>query len=330
MSIMLSKGRCEASSIDIMDWMIFLKKKITRINGDDLEKKTTYSIKLSNEVCCFKSQELFIDFNLLHLVWFRRWHDYTHFTRVELLDYPNLAQKVNTHIRAEFKALSNNFYALFEGKWLSNPTKVSVNKLEVMKSTAKVGLKIPDTLITNNKSDLVNFKLKNGRIITKSIGEITQFDFHGETLHLYTSEVQQEDIVKLPERFFPSLFQKLLLKEYELRIFYLNKSCYSMAMFSQANPKTQIDFRLYDNEKPNRWVPYQLPQEIEEKLRKLMELLDLTTGSIDMIKTTSKEYVFLEINPIGQFGMVSYPCNYFLEKKIAQYLIDSEYEKSKY
>jgi hypothetical protein len=40
----------------------------------------------------------------------------------------------------------------------------------------------------------------------------------------------------------------------------------------------------------------------------------------------NKELVFLEINPVGQFGMVSHPCNYYLEKRIAQNLINSKYE----
>jgi hypothetical protein len=40
-----------------------------------------------------------------------------------------------------------------------------------------------------------------------------------------------------------------------------------------------------------------------------------------MIVTPEKKYVFLEVNPIGQFNQVSIPCNYFLEKKIADYLL---------
>ena len=40
-----------------------------------------------------------------------------------------------------------------------------------------------------------------------------------------------------------------------------------------------------------------------------------------MILNKNNEYVFLEINPVGQYGMVSEPCNYFLDKKIAHYLI---------
>ena len=35
------------------------------------------------------------------------------------------------------------------------------------------------------------------------------------------------------------------------------------------------------------------------------------------------QYVFLEVNPEVQVGMVSYPCNYYLEKKLAEELIKS-------
>ena len=39
-----------------------------------------------------------------------------------------------------------------------------------------------------------------------------------------------------------------------------------------------------------------------------------------MIQSDKNELVFLEINPVGQFGMVSSPCNYYLEKKVASKL----------
>jgi glutathione synthase/RimK-type ligase-like ATP-grasp enzyme len=48
--------------------------------------------------------------------------------------------------------------------------------------------------------------------------------------------------------------------------------------------------------------------------------LELTTASIDLIVDLNENYVFLEVNPDGQFGMISYPCNYYLEKEIANQL----------
>ena len=94
-----------------------------------------------------------------------------------------------------------------------------------------------------------------------------------------------------------------------------------MAIFSQQNGKTKIDFRNYDNKMPNRNVPYNLSQNVELKLIKFMNRIGLNSGSIDLILTPDDEYIFLEVNPVGQFGMVSYPCNYFLEREIAAILI---------
>ena len=94
-----------------------------------------------------------------------------------------------------------------------------------------------------------------------------------------------------------------------------------MVIFSQNTEGTKTDFRNYNLSKPNRKMRYALPKEIENKIGKLMDSLNLNCGSIDIIYTTKKEYVFLEVNPVGQFGMVSTPCNYALEKQIAKTLI---------
>ena len=96
---------------------------------------------------------------------------------------------------------------------------------------------------------------------------------------------------------------------------------YSMAILSQLDPQTSIDFRNYNMTKPNRTVPFKLPTQVESKLIELMTALSQQTGSIDMVVTDEKEFVFLEVNPVGQYGMVSYPCNYDLNVKMAEYLV---------
>ncbi len=101
-----------------------------------------------------------------------------------------------------------------------------------------------------------------------------------------------------------------------------------MGIFSQNNSKTKEDFRNYDQNLPNRNVPIKLPLDIEGKLKKLMKKLNLNSGSIDLIYTIDNKYVFLEVNPVGQFGMVSFPCNYNLEKKIAEFLIKNHEKTS--
>ena len=51
-----------------------------------------------------------------------------------------------------------------------------------------------------------------------------------------------------------------------------------------------------------------------------MKHLGLNTGSIDMIVTPEREYVFLEVNPAGNIEMVSKNCNYPIEQEIANFL----------
>jgi ATP-GRASP peptide maturase of grasp-with-spasm system len=163
---------------------------------------------------------------------------------------------------------------------------------------------------------------KQGRIITKCIADGIFYSLDDYDFSMYTQEVTESMIVAIPEDLlYPSLFQQMLEKKYELRIFYLDGICYPMAIFSQNDKQTKVDFRHYNVQKPNRNVPYQLPSEIETGIVKLMESLELRCGSIDMVRTIDGQYVFLEVNPIGQFGMVSGPCNYYLEKEMAKYLI---------
>jgi len=93
---------------------------------------------------------------------------------------------------------------------------------------------------------------------------------------------------------------------------------FSMAIFSQRNTKTNIDYRNYDKEKMNRMIPYILPVEIQQKILNFMQRAGLDTGSIDMIKTSDNHYFFLEVNPAGNIEMVSDICNYKIERKIAE------------
>jgi D-alanine-D-alanine ligase-like ATP-grasp enzyme len=64
-----------------------------------------------------------------------------------------------------------------------------------------------------------------------------------------------------------------------------------------------------------------LPSSLQEQLKTLMNKNRLDSGSFDIILTPESEYIFLEVNPIGQFQWLSRNCNYFLEKEIAELLI---------
>jgi glutathione synthase/RimK-type ligase-like ATP-grasp enzyme len=133
--------------------------------------------------------------------------------------------------------------------------------------------------------------------------------------------LERSDFKNIPNLFFPSLFQEKIKKKFEIRVFFLLGECYSMAIFSQNDDETKVDFRRYNLEKQNYRVPYNLPENIKNKIKIFMKNQGLNTGSLDIILSEEMKYYFLEVNPVGQFGMVSYPCNFKLEKRIAEKLI---------
>ena len=174
---------------------------------------------------------------------------------------------------------------------------------------------IPASLVTTN-ADEMNLFFNDINIVTKTISRQFNFIDKNVIVKSFTEIIKALDISK---EFAPSLVQEYIEKEYEIRSFYLKGSFYSMAIFSQKNDATKIDYRKPASIK-SRSVPYNLPRNIEEKLVRLMTQLNLDTGSIDIIKAKNGSFYFLEVNPNGIFENVSFYCNYYLEKLIADHL----------
>jgi ATP-GRASP peptide maturase of grasp-with-spasm system len=215
------------------------------------------------------------------------------------------------------------FESLARARWLSDPATNSPNKLLVLKLAAACGLDIPDTLVSSDPVALSAFINERGGAVTKPIGELLRCVLGDTAVASYTSEVDTGMLTgRHGRRVFPTLLQERLDKAYEIRAFYLDGHFYCMAIFSQTDDQTASDFRRYHFLRMNRMVPYRLPEEVSDKLASLLERLGLETASVDLVKTKSGRFVFLEVNPAGQFGMVSYPCNYYLERAVASALVN--------
>lgn len=322
----------EETTCDVIAWLIYLKKEVVRINLDK-DICNLFHIELSsNEVnrikFCVADHE--IDVSEVTAFWYRRGGYFKILTgTIELTRFFSqktlkFSKEISQNLQEESYFLSSfinkNLVSLLPN--INSAETASPNKLNVLTEANKVGLLIPPTLITNRKEDVINFKVKHKSIITKAINESLHFSDDDAFYSVYTEEIVTFD--NIPNTFFPSLFQKKLEKEYEIRTFYLWGEFYSMAIFSQEIEQTKVDFRKYSKEIPNRYVPYDLPKTISMKLKRLMDNLKLNSGSIDLVYTKDEDYYFLEVNPVGQFAMVSEPCNYYLEKIVAQKLSENE------
>jgi ATP-GRASP peptide maturase of grasp-with-spasm system len=324
MIIVLSQDTRELTTEEVVDWVRALGGECARLNADDITAAHPFRLEVDADgprLHFTLDGTSFTDRDV-GAVWLRRWSRSALPTVKPSGGMEGIAARINGHLAGEASAVSQAlFSALGRAGWLSRPGDGNVSKLDVLAAAVAVGLEIPATLVTNVRDEIEAFRRAHGRIVSKSVGEVEMFPVFGRSYALYTSEATEEDIAALPATLFPTLVQAMVEKAFEIRAFYLDGELYASAIFSQADEQTAVDFRRYNRERPNRTVPFTVPGEVATRLRALMERLELKTGSIDLIRTPGGRYLFLEVNPGGQFGMVSHPCNYGVEKKVAEYLI---------
>lgn len=197
---------------------------------------------------------------------------------------------------------------------------MATNKLIHVYEAERLGFKVPKSYIFGEKDCLTHLDINN-RHITKLIDSHFSFTKEGSIYHSYTNEFLPSDVCA---EFFPSLIQERIIKKIEVRVFYIEGNIDAFAIFSQNRKRTELDYRRYDYNNPSKVVPYKLEKKDEEKIKLLHEKLDISTGSSDFIIDEQNDLYFLEMNPFGQFGLLSKKCNTHIEIKIAQQLIKYE------
>lgn len=319
----------DLSTTEVIRWLHHLgERDVLRVNSDESEDQRPLEVDVASGDLRFR-----IDGRILHLedlesVWYRKGGNWlcSSFDRAELAGYGNFSRYIQRKIQAEKATLAEYLHFLIENRAvvLGSFAKGNLNKLRVLDAAKAVGLKTPDFHVTDNEAELSRLLTQGKGYITKALADGLYF-FDKEDSHRgyfsYTEEVTPDRHAIPSARFAPSLLQDRIAKQFDLRVFVLDRDLYSMAIFSQSAEQTRNDFRKYIAEKPNRAVPYRLPQEVEDKVLRLFGDLGLRSGSVDFVVGKDDNYYFLEINPVGQFSMVSGPCNYALEKQVAETLL---------
>ncbi len=177
------------------------------------------------------------------------------------------------------------------------------NKQLQLQVAREIGLDTPRTLITNQPAAVRAFaKTCETGIITKMMASFAIYDERGEERVVFTNPVSEADLADLDGlKFCPMTFQELLPKQLELRVTIVGKQVFCASVDSQQLDKAKFDWRKEGIALLDAWKPYTLPVEVEAKLLQFMEHFGLHYGAIDIIVTPSGRYVFLEVNPVGEF-----------------------------
>ncbi len=256
-------------------------------------------------------------------VWYRR-------PRILALESEGLPTGYLRFMEAETSAALWTLWTTLDAFWVNSPMATVLlehNKLYQQKVARQVGLDAPDTLITNDPEELLKFCNEHGgTIAVKQLrGGLLVRQEDLRPLFIYTQKVSEDQIRQHMDevRLAPILAQEYVQKNLELRVTIVGNKTFACAIHSQENQWTKHDWRRYPDLRRLKHEQYILPREIEDRLLQLMKILGLNFGAIDLILAPDERYVFLEVNPSGQWGWIEELTGMPISSAICQLLLHS-------
>jgi ATP-GRASP peptide maturase of grasp-with-spasm system len=319
----------DPSTLDVIKWIRHLSSaKVVRINSDE-----TYSVDLTVSEDDFHVRVDEDAFRLADVssVWLRKGDFWFRglFAPVVAPASSVLTSHLGQKLQREDRCLRDHFHYVLQKHCavLGSANGSTPNKLVVLEHARELGLRTPPFSVSTARRHAQGLLESDCAYISKAMSDgLYLFDASESKAgyFTYTEALEPHSLEGVGERMAPSFFQRYVEKQFELRIFFLDRAFLTLAIFSQADDQTRVDYRKYNMENPNRVIPFRLPEEIEHKLSLLVDKLGLNTGSIDMIVDKEGQFYFLEVNPTGQFGGLSESCNLSIERRIAERLLAHE------
>lgn len=182
------------------------------------------------------------------------------------------------------------------------------------------GICIPNTLLTNSPQQLRDFYKTHDKICHKlqKAALVKKEDEYLTTYNNIVTEKNMENAHLIEKN--PSLFQEYIDKKYEIRVTALENKVVGIAIYSQDSDLSKLDYRRYDFENV-KYKKIDLPENVNKFCLDLIKNYGLSFGEIDMILTKDNKYVFLELNPNGQWLWLELKSGYNLSKDVAENLL---------
>jgi glutathione synthase/RimK-type ligase-like ATP-grasp enzyme len=183
-----------------------------------------------------------------------------------------------------------------DATWVNHPAReqVAARKVYQLRVAQDVGLDIPWTLVTNDPGEARRFAEahRDNGVAYKTFLPATH-DWR-ETRILRRPELDEIESV----RYAPVIFQEYVPVTVDLRVTVIGAEILAAAIHC-SETSYEPDYRIDLNNA--RVQPFELPPEVRQRVNRLMSSLHLVYAAIDMRLTPDGRFVFLEVNPSGEW-----------------------------
>ncbi|WP_332399271.1 MvdC/MvdD family ATP grasp protein [Vibrio metschnikovii] len=259
------------------------------------EHFSLYEITLDpiNSTLTIKGNGLDVYTSNIKSVWYRQ--------PVFLRNTPGKVIDINEQLsKSQWNAFLRGLMVFDEAFWMNWPqsTYAAESKPFQLMMAKKIGFTVPQTIISNS----LGFKYLNSeRFIVKSLDTVLLKE-NNDCYFTYTSKASPDDFTLEQTKSAPLTFQEYVDDKLDIRVTVIEEKIFAVSITSNGKPidddwrVTQKDLLEYND--------IVLPDELNALCISYIKALGLSYGSIDFIKSHN-EFVFIEINPTGEWGWLS-------------------------
>ncbi|MEH3104112.1 MAG: hypothetical protein PGN12_09430 [Sphingomonas phyllosphaerae] len=253
-----------------------------------------------------------LDFDAVGAVWWRRPQPF----RL----HPELADPgYGSFAAGECGDAIAGLWHLLDAEWINPPLwdERAHRKPLQLKLARECGLTVPATCMTSDPDAAAAFIAQHAgqALIYKAFGG-TEADWR-ETRLLRPE--QTGDLSAF--RFAPLILQAFVPARYDVRLTIVGEELFAAAIHSQQS-RYPLDFRM--DVLNTAITPIDVPEEVRTAMMALMRTLRIVYGAADFRVTDNDEWVFLEVNPAGQWLFVEDATGQPIARALAHRLIEAD------
>jgi len=273
---------------------------VFRFHPEEFPSASSISIEIDNARVqgAIQNAHHRVDFDDVCAAWYRR-------SRNLFRDPPSAtSERLDEYVKAQSNATVTALCDSLQTLWVSHPYRLRRAEVKALQlvHASNAGLMTPHTLISNDPVRAQAFvdSLDDRECAIKPLMAIGVTDDHGYRLPLTTTLPRGHtlDSVALA----PNMFQPYIEKDFELRCVVIGDKVFAAKLHSQATDTTRMDWRAGDWRGTElQQEVFDLPDHVKAAILRLMDSFGLNFASLDMIVTPDGDFVFLELNPNGQW-----------------------------
>lgn len=258
-----------------------------------------------------------VDVAEIRAIWNRRW------LRPRSEDYRG-DREMQHYVSEQWWHAIDGCLRLADARWI-NPAaglEAARSKPRQISDANDLGLCTPPTLVSADLDEVSQFARSLGldRLVTKVVSPGTPIVPDGSTQYMvFTQQVLLSELDHRAVAAAPAVYQPRLEKAYEVRATVVENDILGCKIDSMASDRTALDWRHYDFDKVDH-TPIDIPGRIGDRLIALCRSYGLVFAAADFVVTPDGEWVFLELNPNGQWAWIEEHAGLPIGERLARAL----------